>query len=129
MRTLAGIVAGLLLAITIIMTTEAIGHRVFPLPENHDLNSGSAMSLPTATLLVPVLGWFLAALAGSWLAARIARKHVAGYVVGGVVLAATIANFVMITHPVGIVVAGVAAVLAGTWLGSRVAVGSATKHG
>lgn len=120
-RKLAGLAAGLALAIAIIMIVEAIGIRLYPPPRGYDLNTGSAESLPTINLVFPVAGWFLGALAGSWLAVHLARRAWPGWAVAGLVLVATILNFALITHPLWIMAAGALAAPLGGVIGQRLA--------
>jgi hypothetical protein len=119
--TITGLIAGVALAMLVIMSVEAIGNQVAPPPAGLDLNAGSAESLPVTNLLFPVLGWFLGALLGAYAAVRLSGHGWAGWAIAAVVLAATILNFVLITHPVWVMALGVAAVLAGGWIGRLLA--------
>ena len=116
-RNLAGLAAGLAVALVTIAAVEAIGNMLFPPPAGYDMTSGSSETLPFATLIWPVIGWFLGAIAGSWVAIRVSGERWAAWAIGALVLAATILNLVMITHPTWMIVAGVIAPLLGAWLG------------
>ena len=116
-RNLAGLAAGLAVALVTIAAVEAIGNMLFPPPAGYDMTSRSSETLPFATLVWPVIGWFLGAIAGSWVAIRVSRERWAGWAIGALVLAATILNLVLITHPLWMIVAGVIAPLLGAWLG------------
>ena len=117
---LAGLAAGLAVALFAIMTTEFIGNQFFPPPDGYDMSGGSAMSLPVANLIWPVIGWFLGSFAGSWVALRIAGEQWAGWAIVGLVLAATIFNFALITHPLWMMIVGGLAPILGGWLGQLV---------
>jgi hypothetical protein len=121
LRTLMGLAAGLAVAIVTIMIVEAIGNQMFPPPRGFDMAKSSAESLPMETLMWPVIGWFLGSLAGSAMAVHLSREHWAGWAIVGLVLAATIFNFALITHPMWMMVAGPLAALVGGWLGQQVA--------
>jgi len=118
-RTLAGLAVGLAVAIVSIMLAEFIGHQLFPPPRGYDMSQGSALSLPVETLIWPVIGWLLGAIAGSWVAIRICGKTWAGWVIALLVLAATIFNFALFSHPMWMMIAGAIAPLAGGWVGQR----------
>lgn len=78
-------------------------------------------SLPVAVLAIFVVGCFVSALVGSGLAARLGRRAWAGWLVAGLLLAATVANFVMVpNHPLWMMVGSILAILIGGWLGPRV---------
>jgi hypothetical protein len=115
--TLGGLAAGLALAMLIMMAVETIGNQIFPPPAGYDLSGGSAASLPTTTLIPPVIGWFLGTLAGASVAVRLSERSWAAWAVGAFVLAASILNLVLITHPLWMIVAAIAAPLLGAWLG------------
>jgi hypothetical protein len=118
-RTLAGLAAGLAVAILTIMSLEAIGNQLYPPPAGYDMTSASAETLPFETLVWPVIGWFLGALAGSWVAVRICGERRAGWAIAGCVLAATVLNLALIAHPLWMVVAGVIAPFLGGWIAER----------
>jgi len=119
-RELGGLAAGLGVAVATMVAVEAVGNRLFPPPAGYDLSQGSALSLPFETLVWPAIGWFLGALAGSWVAMRASGERWPAWVVAGCVLAATIFNLVLIRHPMWMIVAGVLAPLVGGWLGQQI---------
>jgi hypothetical protein len=114
---LGGLAAGLAVAIFTIMMAEFVGNQFFPPPRGYDMSAGSALSLPVANLIWPVIGWFLGALAGSWVAVRISGHRWTGWAIVALVLAATIFNFALITHPLWMMIAGVLAPILGGWVG------------
>ena len=108
LRTLVGLAAGLAVAILTIMIVETIGHQLFPPPRGFDMTLESAMALPFANLIWPVLAWFL----GSARRQRAGGLHL-GTSAGPAgrsprfVLVGTIFNFALITHPLWMMIAGV----------------------
>jgi hypothetical protein len=58
-RALAGLAAGLAVAIMTVMAIEGIGNQIYPPPPGYDMTSGSAETLPFETLIWPVIGYFL----------------------------------------------------------------------
>ena len=108
-RPLSAIAAGLATAIVTIMAVEAIGYQLYPPPAGFDMARPSAELLPFETLVFPVVGWFLGALAGGWLAIRLSGQRWTAWLVAAFVLAATILNLALITHPLWMIVAGLLA--------------------
>lgn len=119
--TLGGLAAGLATAMLLIMTIEAIGNQLYPPPKGYDMAAGSAASLPFGNLIFPVIGWFVGTLAGAWIAVRLSDRDWAGWAVGGFVLAASMLNLLLITHPLWVIVAAVVAPILGAWIGQRIA--------
>ena len=121
LRTLMGLAAGLAVAIVTIMIVEAIGSMLFPPPRGYDMTAGSAVALPIETLMWPVIGWFLGSLAGSAIAVHLSGQRWVGWVIVVLVLAATVLNFALITHPTWMMVAGPVAAILGGSIGQQVA--------
>lgn len=113
---LGGLAAGLAVAIFTIMFVEFIGNQLFPPPRGYDMSAGSAMSLPVENLIWPVIGWFLGALSGAWVAVRISGERWTGWAIVALVIAATVLNFAMITHPLWMMIAGPVAAILGGWI-------------
>ena len=114
---LGGLAAGLAVALVTIVLVEFVGNQMFPPPRGYDMSAGSALALPVATLIWPVIGWFLGALAGAWVALRVSGEQWTGWAIAALVLAATMLNFVLVTHPLWMMIAGVLAPLLGGLLG------------
>lgn len=119
-RTLGGIAAGLAAAIVLMMVTEAIGHRVAPAPGWIDLPGGAEEpSMPVLSLLFPLLGWFLGALVGGWIAIRLSDRAWTAWAVAAIVLVAAIFNFVLLPFPAWVIVAGLGLPALGAWLAQK----------
>lgn len=128
LRTILGIVAGVLLAFAVMIGLEMAGHAAMPPPagldptDPEDLKQMMASASLAAKAWV-VFGWFAAALAGGWLARRISRTGWAGWVIAALIAVGGIANIMMIPHPLWMQVAAVAAPLLGGWIVTRLPVG------
>ena len=112
----------------VVFAVEALSSSVFPLPPGVDLTDPQAIraavaQLPLGAYLFVLLAWFLGPLAGAWVAARFAPEapFVHGMIVAGLVLAAAMVNMVALPHPAWMWVAAPVAILAGGWLGARLA--------
>jgi len=111
----------------IVFAVETISTKLYPLPPDTDFSDPDAMGavmtrLPRAALLVVLLGWGLATVAGAWIAARVGgRRQGPAWTVGVVLLAAAVFNMLEIPHPLWFWVVGVALFLPAAWLGGRLA--------
>ena len=128
LRKIGGTLAGIALAIAVIIIVEMVGNALYPPPPGIDPKNPEAMArligtMPRAALMAIVLGWTAGAFLGSWLAARIARSVWPAVVVGALVVCGAVANMLTIPHPVWMWVSGIVLVglmtLAGGALGAR----------
>lgn len=127
LKLVLSIVGGVAVAFSIVLATDALFHSVLAsgaAPSN--MNDREAMRLyvasqPIGALATMLVGWTLAALAGSWVASRFAG-HVQwpGWVVAGLFFLATAFNFFLVPHPVWMVVAGTVSILVAGWLGANI---------
>jgi hypothetical protein len=130
-RALLSVVAGLAVAFALVFVTDALFHAVFATGQAPD-EAGDAEAMrayvaaqPVAGLAAIVVGWAIAAFAGAATASRLARRGPwPGYVVTGLFLMATGANFLMVAHPRAMVVGAIAAIALAGWLGTRTGRGS-----
>ena len=106
-RSVLAVIAGLVAAMFFIVGTEAVWAVVYPPAPGVDLHDMEACKahiakLPADAFVIAAVGWGLAVLAGSWVAARLgAGRHPAhGYVVGLILLAAAVANMLMLPCPI-----------------------------
>ena len=128
LRTILGIVAGVVVAFVVLMGLEMAGHAAMPPPagldpaDPEDLKQMVA-SASTAAKAWVVFAWFAAAVAGGWVARRLTRASWAGWVIAGLIVVGGIANIMMIPHPLWMQIAAVVAPLLGGWLVTRLPAG------
>jgi len=118
-RTLAGAAAGVAVAIVTMMLVEAAGFRLFPPPPVDIQAPDSPMALPFVNQLFPILGWFLATLAGGWLAIWMSGRDWTSWLVAGSVVVGGILDFLLGRHPLWVMVAGPLAPLVAAWLAQK----------
>ena len=106
LRTILGILAGLVAMFATITAIEFCGQLVFPPPPGLDPTDPAQLErvmalLPLGAKALVVAAWAAGAFVGGWLAARIARHpRVAAGVVGGVVALGVVAMVAeMPAHP------------------------------
>jgi hypothetical protein len=123
LRSVLGIIAGLITAMLLIRGLEAAGMLVFPPSAGvHDL-SNLVTSAPMGKKAWVVIGWALASFVGGWVAARISRLHhrFAALSVAVLIMVGTVMNAMVIPHPMWMNVLGVALPVPLALLGARFA--------
>jgi hypothetical protein len=128
LRALGGVVAGVLLAVAVIIVVELVSHAIYPPPPGTNIDDPAAIAraaaqAPLNALLMVILGWTLGTFCGCWLAGRVGRRPGPAVTPGVLVFAAGIANMFQIPHPlwfkiVSLLLVAVAAI-AGAALGAR----------
>lgn len=127
-KSIIAVVLAVLLAGVVIAAVQLVNTQIFPLPPGVDFNDREAMSravssMPTGGFVLLLLSYTLGALAGGWLAARMAprRPLLHAMIVGVLLLAAGVMNFVSIPHPLWVTVVGLLIFLPMAWLGASLA--------
>jgi hypothetical protein len=125
MRIALGVVAGIVVAFLCVFAVEFVGHGLYPPPAGLDATNPADQArlmeaMPAAAKALVLLGWFLGALAGAWVANRIAGRSLAGWIVALLVIAAGVATMVMIPHPIWMWAGGILLPLAAAWIAERV---------
>ena len=120
--------AGIAAAFAVIALTQHLGHRVYPPPPDLDVSDIEAFrkftaGLPLMAFLFVLLAYYAGSLAGTFVAGWIAgfRTLIYAGLIGGLVLAGTVANLVMIPHPLWFSILAVIGIPLFAYLGSRLA--------
>lgn len=127
-RLFAAVVLGLIVAFVISLGIELINSAFYPLPPGTaDLDAAgkraALATLPQRALVGVLVGWFVAAVAGSWVAVRIAKgDRRPAWGLGLLLLVAAIANMNLFPHPLWFWVIGIVlypvAIMLGIHLGT-----------
>jgi hypothetical protein len=127
-RSFLAVIAGAVVAFALVAAIEAAGHAAYPVPADVEFSDPQALAayvqaMPLGAWLFVLAAWVLAALGGGVAAGLIARRRLREHaaVVGALVLAATVANLLMVAHPAWFNVAGVAGVVLATLASARIA--------
>ena len=104
MRSLAAVVAGIVIALVVIAGVEAVGHAIFPPSSELDLARAEDQArmmeaIPPAAKAVVVLAWFLGSLAGACAAIAIARRVVPAWIVAVTIAGLGLWTTQMFPHP------------------------------
>lgn len=124
MRYLLGTLAGVAIAILIMMAIEYVDGQLYPWPTDIDPGDSAAMaqlipSLPFPAKLIVVSAWLLGALGGAWSAMRITDWRWSAVVVTLFVIAGGVINFIDLPHPFWMQVCAVVLPPIGGWLAVR----------
>ena len=124
---LAGVI-GVVVAVAIVALNEKLGHMAFPPREGIDFSDPDVLrpylaSLPAWALLQVMAGWVIGVFAGIMVATTISLASPAMYtlVIGGLIFAATVANLIIIPHPMWFNVTGLAAIALSAWFAKTIA--------
>ena len=115
---IVGVIAGLVVAMLVVMAAEGAGHAMFPPPEGLDITRPEDQArlmelIPLGAKIAVVVAWFLGALAGAATAIAIARHILPGWIVGLVMVALSLVTTQMFPHPVWMIGAAVILPIAG----------------
>jgi hypothetical protein len=125
-RVILGTLVGVAFAIGVAVYAEDGWQEVYPARADLDWSDAAAVkrfmeTMPFGAMSWLLAGWvgatFIGALTGSAFAR--ARAVLISTIVGGCMLAATIANFLLTPYPSWVVVVDIAGIVAATWLAAK----------
>lgn len=130
MRKFLGVLAGLAALIALVWISEAISHSIWPPPPGMNPADPAQLGtlldkMPLAAKIAVVVAWFLGAVAGAWVAHRVARWIAAGWIVVAIGIAFGVMTLFLIPHPLWMQIAAVVVPLLGGWIGLRLSVARA----
>lgn len=121
-RYIAAAFVGIVLAMALVAGIEAIGHAVYPLPAGLNFKDPAQVQayfngLGFGEFAFVLAAWIVSTFVGGVVAASIARTRpfLFAAFVGAVILAATIANMVLLPHPLWFSVLAVVGILLATY--------------
>jgi hypothetical protein len=124
-RGIGAVIAGLIAAFLVVFGAEGISHKIYPPPPGMSLNDMSQIkafvaTLPLSVLLIVLAGHLIGTFAATWVATKIAGGPIAGFITGALLLAAGIANSIMIPQPMWFSAASFVIYIGATMVGVRV---------
>jgi hypothetical protein len=127
-RSVGAVLAGIMVAMILMIALEMLSSHLFPLPPGVDLHDHESIrqhidSLPMGAFAIVLVAWAVGSFAGSWVAARLAGRArlIHGLVIGVFFLAASVMNMLMIPHPLWMEISAVFALAGPSYLGARLA--------
>lgn len=129
-RNVAAIIGGIAIAFVTVMLIDMLNHMIYPPPAGLDFSDPEAIrpyldTLPIGAFLLIMASSVVAAFVGTLFACLVGtiRPQNCAVIVGGMVFAATVANFIMIPHPLWLAIATLLGVVVSAWLAVQVAGG------
>jgi hypothetical protein len=103
-RSLLGVIAGLVVAMVVITGVEALGHALYPPPPGLDITRAADQehimeALPLQAKLVVVIAWFLGSLAGAMAAIAIGHRVLPAWIVAVTIAGLGLWTTQMFPHP------------------------------
>lgn len=135
-RKILGMFVGLCLAVMVVVMVQAVGHRIWPLPQGVDFRDAEQVAalvraLPAGALLWVAFSYFAGTLAGAYVALIIARDAWAftwpAVAVEGVLLAFGVLNLMALPHPAWFWVTALASFPLGAFVAIRLARRTSTR--
>ena len=127
-RRIIAVIAGIAVAVVLVMLVQQLGHGLFPPPPDldpadRDFMEAYVASLPWGPLAFVIASYFLATLLGGWVAGAIAgeRPMVYAGIVAACILAGAISTVMMIPHPAWFTATAIAAILLAALLAAALA--------
>lgn len=117
-RSVVSTMAGVVVAVIVVMIVEMTGHAIYPPPEGIDVTDPADQArlmevIPAGAKVAVVMAWFLGALAGAWVALRMSGNVLTGWLVGILMVAAGLWTTQMFPHPTWMLVSAVVLPLLG----------------
>jgi predicted MFS family arabinose efflux permease len=129
MRAVGALLAGLIAAVLVIVGIELITTVFYPFPSDLNPSDQAAVerhvaNMPTSAFAMVLAGYGIGTFAGAFLAARLGRSAVYGFVIGAALLAAGVANMLLVPHPSWFWAAGILIFVVTTFVAVRTAMPS-----
>ncbi|MCD9029216.1 hypothetical protein LDO26_13515 [Luteimonas sp. BDR2-5] len=124
-RTIFSVMAGMLVAMMLMLGLEFLGSWLFPLPGGQLTSEADLAEIvanaSTGKLAWVLLGWLVAAFGGGWVAAKLARVHRVGaaVAVGVLIVLGVLLNAWLLPHPLWMSLLGVLGPVPLAWTGGR----------
>lgn len=120
------VVIGLLSAFVVVMIFDYISHLMYPVPEGVDMNNPEVIkdvmkNLPAPSFIIMVFGWMIASAVGAYVCSIISkeRHYVLMMVFAVCFMITTVANLIMIPHPIWVWIGGLLVILPAAIIGFR----------
>lgn len=133
-RNVAAIIGGIAIAFLTVMLVDMLNHSIYPPPPGLDFTDPDAIrpyldTLPIGAFLLIMASSMVAAFVGTLVASYVGtiQPRNCAIIVGGMVFAATVANFIAIPHPMWLAIATLLGVVVSAWAAMRIAGGSAAE--
>jgi hypothetical protein len=128
-RKIVGTLLGLCAAVAIVIIVQALGHRIWPIPQGIDFRNAEEVAalvkaMPAGAMVWVALSYFAGTMVGGFVALKVARDAWATWpavAVEGVLLAFGVMNLMALPHPVWFWVVALASFPLGAFSAIRLA--------
>jgi len=128
-RNVLAMLAGVIVAMVLMVLLQSVAHRVYPPPPGLDFTDPAVresimIKAPVGALLIVLASYFVGTLVGAWVAARLSADAPLrqGYLIGALLVVASVMNLRAIPHPLWFIVANIAVVIVAAYVGARLGV-------
>jgi hypothetical protein len=128
LRNALSVVLGVVSAFVTVMLVDKLNHMIYPPPPGLDFSDTAAVepylaTLPLGAYLLVIASSVVAPLIGTLVAIYVGhiQPFYCAVIVGGIVLAATIANFIATPHPLWLSAITLLGIVASAWLATKLA--------
>ncbi|SKB33038.1 hypothetical protein [Sphingopyxis flava] len=118
LRSLVATAVGIFVAFALILIAQYAGGEVSP--EAYDPLAGEIL-IPAGATAALIIGWFVGAFAGGWVAMRVSGRTGPGWIVAGAVIGAGLYRAVTLADAWWVIALGVAVPLVAGWAAQRTA--------
>lgn len=130
LRIVLGLVLGVAIGLGLVMAGDMANHALFPPPPDLQITNPDALraymaEAPILSLLGLPVTWTVAVFAAAFAGAKVAGRAWVGWVAGGLLFAATLANLALIPHPIWMLAWAVALLPPAAWFAARLGAPSA----
>lgn len=119
-RMVLGVVIGVAVGLGLVMAGDAANFALFPPPQPTDYRL-YIEEAPFVALAALPIAYAIATLAAAFVGAKIGARVWCGWIAGGLIALATIANLVLLAHPLWFNVACVVLTPLAAWFGAKLA--------
>src|SRR5437762_12793359 len=104
LRVIVAVVTGIVVSFVIVVAVEICSIKIFPLPPGTNMMDPASVKaamagVPDGARVLVVVGWFLGAAVGTFLATKIARSAAQGAIVGAILLTMAVLDMRSFPHP------------------------------
>lgn len=113
-KKILAVLSGIIVAVATMFLFEGINSNFFPLPKDVNLNDPEVvknlfLNLPATAFILVIMGWFFGAFLGGFTVKYLSKeeKPTLAWILGGALTLSSIANVMMLPHPIWVTVIAV----------------------
>ncbi len=125
MRTVLGVIAGMVAAIVVIMLVQMVSSAMYPMPEGLTMEDKEGFanyirSLPALAFIIVIIGYLLGSLAGGFVSTKVAKtKFLPAWIIGGLLTLGGIWNGMIVPQPSWVTIVSLLMFIPGAYFGAK----------